>query len=80
MVNRKILQIKGHVMKEFIEKSGLTAAEFAKQYGIPYNTVRQWAEGIRKPPDWLKKLFESEQAYKPLAETEEKEKKNEVQN
>lgn len=55
-------------MKEFIEKSGLTAAQFAKKYEIPYNTVRQWAEGIRSAPSWLKKIFESENAYKPLIE------------
>ena len=53
-------------MKEFIEKSGLTAAQFAKKYGIPYNTVRQWTEGIRKAPAWMEKLFKNEQAYKPL--------------
>lgn len=55
-------------MKDFIEKSGFTVSQFAKKYDIPYNTVRQWAEGIRKAPDWLVKLFEAEQAYKPLIE------------
>ena len=55
-------------MKEFIEKSGLTTAQFAKKYDIPYNTVRQWAEGIRKAPNWLTRLFKAEQAYKPLIE------------
>lgn len=53
-------------MKTFIAKSGLTPAQFAKKYDIPYNTVRQWAEGLRSAPEWLKKLFQAEQACKPL--------------
>lgn len=64
--------IKGvYKMKDFIEKSGLTASQFAKKYDIPYNTVRQWAEGIRKAPTWLVRLFEAEMAYKPLIIKEE---------
>ena len=55
-------------MKDFIKKSGLTVSQFAKKYDVPYNTVRQWAEGIRKAPTWLVRLFEAEQAYKPLVE------------
>lgn len=53
-------------MKEFIAKSGLTPAQFAKKYDIPYNTVRQWAEGIRCAPKWMVNLFKNENAYKPL--------------
>lgn len=45
-------------MKELIEKSGLSIKEFAEKYEIPYNTVRQWYNGERKMPRYLKNLIE----------------------
>lgn len=45
-------------MKEFIEKSGKSLKEFSQHYGIPYNTVQQWANGTRNAPSWMKGLIE----------------------
>lgn len=41
-------------MQEFIRQSKLSIKEFSELYGIPYNTVRQWANGERKAPEWVK--------------------------
>lgn len=45
-------------MKKIIEQSGKTLKEFSEFYDIPYNTVRQWYNGERKPAPWIKKLIE----------------------
>lgn len=45
-------------MKNVIEQSGKTLKEFSQYYGIPYNTVRQWYNGERKPAPWIKGLIE----------------------
>lgn len=46
-------------MKELIKNHIRGVKGFAEEYGIPYNTVCQWANGSRKPPEWLTKLFYS---------------------
>lgn len=55
-------------MQKVIKESGLTIKEFSELYEIPYNTVRQWANGTRQAPKWLVRIFKAEQAYKPLIE------------
>lgn len=44
-------------MKELINNHIRGIKGFAEEYGIPYNTVRQWANGTRNAPKWLVKLF-----------------------
>lgn len=45
-------------MQNLIQNSGMDIKEFAITYRIPYNTVRQWANGTRKAPIYVKKLIE----------------------
>ena len=44
-------------MQELIKQSGMTIKEFSEFYEIPYNTVRQWANGTRKAPSWITKII-----------------------
>lgn len=46
-------------MKDLIKNHIRGVKGFAEDYGIPYNTVCQWANGTRKPPEWLTKLLYS---------------------
>lgn len=46
-------------MKNLIEKLNLTIKEFAELYEIPYNTVRQWYNGTRQAPLYIKKMIET---------------------
>lgn len=46
-------------MKNLIEKLNLTIKEFAELYEIPYNTVRQWYNGTRQAPQYIKKMIET---------------------
>ena len=45
-------------MQELIKNSGLSIKEFSEKYEIPYNSVRQWYNGERKAPEYIKKLIE----------------------
>lgn len=45
-------------MKELIKNSSLTLREFSEEYKIPYNSVRQWANGERQAPAYIKSLIE----------------------
>lgn len=40
-------------MKKIIEETGLKIADFAQEFSIPYNTVRQWYNGERKCPTYI---------------------------
>lgn len=51
-------------MRKLIEQTGMTIREFSEYYSIPYNTVRQWYNGIAKCPDYLKKLIEENRELK----------------
>lgn len=44
--------------KELLEELNLTIREFAETYDIPYNTVRQWYNGSRTAPPYIKKMIE----------------------
>lgn len=46
-------------MKKLIEELNLTIKEFAELYEIPYNTVRQWYNGKRQAPPYIKKMIET---------------------
>lgn len=45
-------------MKNLINNLGLSIKEFAEIYEIPYNTVRQWYNGQRQAPQYIKKMIE----------------------
>lgn len=44
-------------MEEILKQLGMNYKEFSEHYEIPYNTVRQWAQGTRKPPAYVLKLL-----------------------
>lgn len=45
-------------MKKLIKESGMTIRQFSEHYEIPYNTVRQWYNGTRQAPSWIRGLIE----------------------
>lgn len=45
-------------IKEIVELTGLSQAEFAKKYGIPKRTVESWLMGERKPPEYVVTMLE----------------------
>ena len=45
-------------IKEIIQLTGLSQAEFAKRYHIPQRTVESWVMGERKPPQYVLELLE----------------------
>ena len=45
-------------MQELIKQSGLKLKEFAEKYEIPYNTIRQWYNGERQAPIYIKKMIQ----------------------
>lgn len=51
-------------MKNLIKETGLTNKQFAEYYGIPYNTVLQWAKGIRRAPKYLTNLIKENRELK----------------
>lgn len=55
-INKKGVKNK---MQELIKQHIRGIKGFAEDYGIPYNTVCQWANGTRNPPEWLTKLLYS---------------------
>ena len=44
--------------KELLKELNLTIKDFAELYEIPYNTVRQWYNGTRQAPPYIKKMIE----------------------
>ncbi len=43
---------------EMRKKLGYTQKEFANRYDIPFRTIQNWENGIRKPPEYVLKLLE----------------------
>ena len=39
-------------------RTGLSQAKFAKQYGIPLRTVENGESGVREPPEYVLRLLE----------------------
>lgn len=50
--------------REWLESKGLGQSEFSRMFNIPLRTVQHWAEGDRKPPEYViemaEKIIESE--------------------
>ncbi len=53
----------GMTIKEIVELTGLSQAEFAKKYGIPKRTVESWLMGERKPPAYVISMLEKMVKY-----------------
>lgn len=45
-------------VKEIRKLTGLSQEAFAKKYGIPINTIHNWEQEVRKPPEYVVKLLE----------------------
>lgn len=45
-------------VRELREGLGLSRADFARRYGIPYRTVEDWEAGRRTPAPWALALLE----------------------
>ncbi len=39
---------------------GDTQSEFAARYHIPFRTIQNWETGVRKPPEYIINLLESQ--------------------
>lgn len=46
------------MFNDLLAKYGLSASEFGRIFNIPYVTVYTWAQGSRRPPEWLIPLFD----------------------
>lgn len=44
-------------IKEAREKAGVSRAEMARQFEIPYRTLENWENGVRTAPVWAEKLI-----------------------
>lgn len=44
-------------IKEIRMKTGMSQTEFAKHLDIPVSTIRNWEQGIRKPPIYVLSLI-----------------------
>lgn len=36
---------------------GMSQSQFAKYFGIPINTIHNWDQGLRKPPEYVFKMM-----------------------
>ena len=45
-------------IRELRTELGDTQREFADRYGIPFRTVQNWENGVRKPPEYIIRLLE----------------------
>lgn len=52
-----ILTVKNMDIKEMRLALGKTQKEFADRYSIPYRTIQNWENGVRKPPEYIVKLL-----------------------
>ena len=44
-------------IKEAREVKGMSRAELSRWLGIPVRTLEDWDAGVRKPPEWAKRLI-----------------------
>lgn len=44
-------------IKEWLEKTGLSIKEASEKTGVPYRTLQNWANGSRKPPEYVERLI-----------------------
>lgn len=45
-------------VKDLRKLTGLSQTKFAERYGIPINTLHNWEQDIRKPPEYVLNLLE----------------------
>lgn len=45
-------------IKDLRAKTGLSQSKFAALVGIPLNTLQNWEQGSRKPPEYVISLIE----------------------
>lgn len=45
-------------IKEIRKSTGLSQSGFAQAMNIPTGTVRNWEQGLTKPPEWVIPLLE----------------------
>lgn len=45
-------------IKDLRAKTGLSQSKFAALVGIPLNTLQNWEQGNRKPPEYVISLIE----------------------
>ena len=46
-------------IREMRTRLGDTQSEFASRYNIPFRTVQNWENGLRKPPEYIMTLLEN---------------------
>lgn len=44
-------------IRELRNQLGDTQSEFAKRYNIPFRTIQNWENGVRKPPEYILELL-----------------------
>ncbi len=45
-------------IKELRNKTGLSQSKFADMFSIPLNTLQQWEQELRTPPEYVLKMIE----------------------
>ncbi len=45
-------------IREMRKELGDTQSEFAERYHIPFRTIQNWENGVRKPPEYIVRLLE----------------------
>lgn len=46
-------------IREMRMRLGDTQSEFSARYNIPFRTIQNWENGVRKPPEYILRLLES---------------------
>ena len=46
-------------MQEFLQELPIKLAVYSRRTGIPYNTLKEWKAGRRRPPEWLYDLLDA---------------------
>lgn len=52
--------------KAWLSATGLSQADFIREYKIPAQTVHSWAQGWREPPEWIQNLVFESLSHRPL--------------
>ncbi len=47
-------------IREMRMELGDTQNEFAERYQIPFRTIQNWENGVRRPPEYVLKLLEKQ--------------------
>ena len=54
-----LLEVNTMTIHEMRIALGDTQSEFAERYNIPFRTIQNWEDGVRKPPEYVVALLES---------------------